>query len=328
MRKNMDIKKIVIVLFTIMFISFLIAFILFPLTGGIKGFVFSGETAFLNKEKIMDIKGINNIEINVISEDVIIIPTNNREAKVCFYTNASEKNNNFIPELIISNNNKDLIINIKHKKIFQITMFNFHERSRLELYLPVDYSKDISIATVSGDIFMDSFKLNNINYKSVSGNIKLDKVYAASNISAKTTSGDIKINGECNNFNLRTISGDFSSSELFTKESEFKTTSGNISIKEFKGDFISNHVSGDIKVNYLEFNNDISIKTTSGDIEIVLPQNAEFKLNFNSTSGDCESDFPITVKNINRKHNIEGIIGDGRNKIEVTTVSGDLDIMN
>ena len=102
--------------------------------------------------------------------------------------------------------------------------------------------------------------------------------------------------------------------------------SGNVSIKEFKGDFFSNLVSGDIKINYLEFDNDITIKATSGDVKIVLPKDAEFKLNFKSTSGDYESDFPITVKNINKRHNIEGIVVNEKNKIEISTVSGDLDI--
>ena len=330
MMKNIDIKKIVVALTVIMFISFSVALILFFLTGGFKGFKgfnFTGKNSILNKEETINIKNISNIEVNTISEDVIIIPTDSIEAKVCFYTNASEGNNNFIPELSIYQNNKDLKINIKHKKIFQITVFNFHERSRLEVYLPTEYSKNISIATVSADIFIDNFKFNNVDYRTVSGDIKIDKINA-NDIRVNTTSGDIKINGECNNFNMRTVSGDFISSELFTNESELKSTSGNVSIKEFKGDLFSNSVSGDIEINYIEFDNDIIIKTTSGDIEIVLPKDAEFKLNFKSTSGDYKSDFPITIKNINKRHNIEGVVSNEKNKIEINTVSGDLDILD
>lgn len=327
MKKNIDIKIIIIVLCLIMLVSFSIAFILFSLTGGFKGFHVTGETATLNKEEILNIKDISNIEINSISEKIIIIPADNNEAKICFYTNVTKNNSNYEPELIITQFNKDLKISIEHKKIFQLVLFRSHHNSRLEIYLPVEYSKDISISTVSGDIYQDNFKLNKVNYKTVSGDIKIDKVYAE-DVSVRTTSGDIKLNGECNNFTLRTVSGDFSSSELFTKESDIRTTSGDISIKNFKGDFTSNHVSGDVKVCYLEFNNDISIKTTSGDIKFILPVDAEFNISFNSTSGDYNGDFPITVKNIDKKHKIEGIVGDGKNKIEVNTVSGDLDLIN
>ncbi len=327
MKKNINLKIIVTVLFAVMVISFLIAFILFPLTGGCKGFNVNGDDTIINKEETLQIKDINNIEINTINEEVIIIPTNDKEAKIIFHTNISKNNSKYEPELIISQSNKDLIISIKHKKLFQLSLFNFHEESRLELYLPVEYSRDISIATVSGDIYKDNFKFDNVRYKTVSGDIQIDKVYA-NDISINTTSGDIKINGECNNFACRTVSGDFSSSELFTKKSDLRTTSGDISIKSFKGDFISNHVSGDVEVNYLEYNNDISIKTVSGDINIVLPVNAQFKLYFKSTSGDYNGDFPITIKNINKKHNVVGIVGSEKNKIEATTVSGDLKIMN
>jgi lia operon protein LiaG len=328
MKKNINLKIIVIVLLAIMLISFSIGYILLSFTGGFRSFNITGDSSIINKEKTVNIKNINNIEINTISEDIIIIPTNNEEAKVCFYTNITKKNNNYEPELVINQNNTDLIINIKHKKIFQLTMFHFHAKSRLELYLPFEYTKDISVSTVSGDIYQDNYKFDNANYKTVSGDIKIDKTYAKNDVYIKTTSGDIKINGECNNFIFRTVSGDFLSSELFTNKSEIKTTSGDVKIKNFKGNLTGNLVSGDVEINYTKFDYDINIKNTSGDIELILPLDAEFKLSFNSTSGDYNSDFPITIKNINKKHNVEGIVISEKNKIEVTTISGDFDISN
>ena len=63
-------------------------------------------------------------------------------------------------------------------------------------------------------------------------------------------------------------------------------------------------------------------------LSAILGRNAQFKLYFKSTSGDYNGDFPITIKNINKKNNVVGIVGSEKNKIEATTVSGDLKIMN
>lgn len=62
----------------------------------------------------------------------------------------------------------------------------------------------------------------------------------------------------------------------------------------------------------------LDIDSMSGDLEIVLPQNAGFTLSMDTMSGDFQSDFETTMKNGNY------VCGDGRCRINVDALSGEV----
>ena len=93
---------------------------------------------------------------------------------------------------------------------------------------------------------------------------------------------------------------------------------------DFTGNLKADSVSGDINVSYRIFDNNIDVKTISGEVKIDLPQNAEFYLKTNTVSGEVVARFPITIISFNKMNQLEGTVGTGDNRIIVDTVSGDI----
>ena len=156
----------------------------------------------------------------------------------------------------------------------------------LDVYIPQDYMENIIIDTVSADVDISNLDLNNFQCKTVSGDLKV-KTLGSDNLTLKTTSGEVNI-------------------------------------MDFRGNLEANSVSGDISIRYGVFDNNIDVKTISGQVEIDLPQNAEFYLKTNTVSGEVVAKFPITIISFNKMNQLEGTVGTGDNNIIIDTVSGDI----
>jgi len=70
----------------------------------------------------------------------------------------------------------------------------------------------------------------------------------------------------------------------------------------------------------------VSAETVSGDVELSLPQTSQFKVDFSSTSGELENDFPLVVIGKVEKRNIKGTVGNGEKTIRIETISGEATI--
>lgn len=145
-----------------------------------------------------------------------------------------------------------------------------------EIYIPNSYQKQITIKTTSGDIEIDALNSTSIQINSVSGDI-----------------------------DSRTIEG---------KETKIKTTSGDIELGWINGEIEVVSVSGDVELDYFSPLGNSNIKTTSGEIEVMLDKNASVKMHADSVSGDIR--FP----------NSESILGSGEHSISFKTVSGNIKV--
>jgi DUF4097 and DUF4098 domain-containing protein YvlB len=76
---------------------------------------------------------------------------------------------------------------------------------------------------------------------------------------------------------------------------------------------------------------DLSFKTVSGDITLRLPSTFAAAVDFESVSGDFDSDFDVTLTRRDHRwvgSHIRGTIGGGGGRtLEVKTVSGDVRIV-
>lgn len=88
-------------------------------------------------------------------------------------------------------------------------------------------------------------------------------------------------------------------------------------INEVKADA----VSGGVVLRFERVPEKIEAESVSGNVKIVLPEDAGFKVEFDSVSGSVNSVFPME-----RKSNDEYICGDERCEIDVDTVSGSLEL--
>ncbi len=321
MFRKIDIKRVSIWLLIIMVLAFVVAGTIFAFEG--YSGIFSDQENKINEEKILVIDNIKNVTINTVSTDINVIPTDSKDLKVHFYGDYSGKN---IPKLETDSYGDKVNIKIKHPKVVSLNFsFSFHNSLRLDVYIPKTYTGSTDINTTSGDLTMDSFSLDKIKFNSVSGDL------AATSLSAKeftitTTSGDADIKNLNGNLLFKSVSGDIAATSVNTKEFAMTTTSGNASIKSFNGNLLFKSVSGDIDAEYSSFNNNVKVSTTSGDTKISLPSASEFKLDFNSVSGNTSSDFPVDTSDNPGNHHTTGTIGNSSNSIEIDSVSGDLEI--
>lgn len=285
MFSNINIKRVVIWLAIIMVVSLFLGTISLFAAGD---FPFSSKgttTEEINDEKTFSMDNIKYINVNTVSTDIKIIPVESKDIKVNFYGTLTSNGSGPSLETDITNNT--LNIKIKYNKnSYSIFNFNF-SKLNLDVYVPVSFSDNLNLSTVSGNIFLDRMSLNKLSTDSVSGNLDISEVIAAS-ITFSTTSG----NAELDNVN------------------------GNVSFKS---------VSGDLRAEFTQFANNINIDTVSGNSRIKLPDNTEFNFRFNTTSGKFDSDFPMTLTN-NSKWNTSGNVGNSENEISAKSVSGDLKI--
>jgi len=192
---------------------------------------------------------------------------------------------------------------LKSEKTFPKLITNL-EGSKLKI--EIKYPK---LIFYNADVVLDVYIPQNYT-----GNINIDAVSADVDIS----------NLDINNFQCKTVSGDLKIKSLGSDNLTLNTTSGEVNIMDFTGNLKADSVSGDINVRCRVFDNNIDVKTISGQVEIDLPQNAEFYLKTNTVSGEVVAKFPITIISFNKMNQLEGTVGTGDNSIIIDTVSGDI----
>ena len=217
----------------------------------------------------------------------------------------------------------------------------------VNVYLPESYKGNMKIETVSGDIDTEmdfilgdraKFKASstsgdilllkleagNVDISSVSGDVDADAIIGATDIS--TTSGDIDVTAITGDCNTSTVSGDITFNSVMGK-ADFSTTSGDVRAEDLSGEGKVNTVSGDIRMHFIKVDGDIYVSTTSGIVDIYIPENMTVDFDASTTSGSIETFFD-DVLSFNKKGNhASGTYGDGEAiRMDISSVSGDVSV--
>jgi lia operon protein LiaG len=188
--------------------------------------------------------------------------------------------------------------------------FPFFKKSKLTLYIPEDFDQNFNIEIGSGNL--------KFNGKSEDKPMNLDV------FSLEVGSGNVDLaNIKTNNFIHDGSSGNLTINSLTTEEGSFDISSGNVELKHFIGKLDAELSSGSFKVQMDKLTASVDIDVSSGSVKLNLPQDADFTLNGDVSSGTITSDFPINEQNGNR---IKGSNGSGKFKINLDVSSGKIDI--
>lgn len=98
------------------------------------------------------------------------------------------------------------------------------------------------------------------------------------------------------------------------------TASGNIHFSGTLNEMDCDAASADCKIEVSNVPSRIDLDSASGDLELTLPENAGFRLNLSTLSGDFNSEFPTTMSGGNY------VCGDGKCRIEMDAMSGKVTI--
>lgn len=262
-----------------------------------------------------DAQGIQSIYLDLISERIDVVATNDSKIRV------EETSNTILRQEDImqcSVNNGTLLVSSGLRDNNWLSWTTFGD-IRVTLYLPASYQNNIGLHTVSGEISAQDLRAAELKIDSTSGTIK------ATNIQANTA-------------NMSSISGEMTLRDVSSGSIDMHETSGNIRLKGGSFDKVAAHstsgeialeaqkmgsidagsTSGTVNASVDEMPAKISVGTVSGEVTLELPENDGFTLKTNTVSGDVNNDFAVA-------HGVykEG----GQNSIEVGTTSGSITII-
>jgi len=188
--------------------------------------------------------------------------------------------------------------------------------------ISVPESTELIASTGSGDISLET--LSRFVHASVgSGDIDVNSITDGALISSG--SGDItgeKLDGD---FEVSTGSGDVNLDFDNNGDVEISVGSGNIKLNNVEGSVNISTGSGDVYVSGEPVSN-WEIRTASGDIDFELKDERGFDLFAETSSGDINSEYPITIIGKMNRKKLEGKIGGGGKKLYFSTASGDIHI--
>lgn len=152
---------------------------------------------------------------------------------------------------------------------------------KITIYLPEEeYASSIKVKVSTGDIRLDGMSVDNIDFTTSTGDVKITNVVCKENIKIKVSTGDVKLDDiKCINLSTNGNTGDVSLKDVIADGMiSVERDTGDIKFSDCDGSEISMETStGDIKGSILT-DKVFTTKTNTGDIEV--PKT--------STGGRCE----------------------------------------
>ncbi len=159
---------------------------------------------------------------------------------------------------------------------------NFEQREALAV-------KKLSAEITSGNIKLNNMRCECAEFRSTSGNIKLEQ--CCGDVTAKTFSGSIQIASHSGNVAAHSTSGNVSiSTDTINKETTIKVGSGriNLELARLVANLSMQCTSGNINFTIFDLQADITAKTTSGNITGHLDRNTKARFMVNSQNKNNE----------------------------------------
>jgi lia operon protein LiaG len=180
----------------------------------------------------------------------------------------------------------------------------------LEIGVPEQYRSRLVVRTSSGDVEMNDQILSTLSVHTSSGDMQLSSIQAAT-------------------VSLESSSGDQEAESIQAENSELTSTSGDVRVGDLQGGAKVKSSSGEITLSYLEFNADLGVRSSSGDVKLFLTEAAQFRLEARASSGDISCEYPVTLAGASSemsRNKVIGTVGDGTHQVVVQTSSGDIAI--
>lgn len=176
-----------------------------------------------------------------------------------------------------------------------------------DYYIKTPYNCNLTLRTSSGDLSVNGVT-GTLFLQSTSGDLRLQSL--GGNTLVTSSSGDIRIRGVEGRLGARSASGDIDVAEANLKEVSVTTSSGDIDL-ELRS----------------QPEREWEIKTVSGDVDIFLPGDARLTAQVHTLSGDINCGFPRAQVSYNAgrgRGESTLLINGGGPLAHFSTVSGDI----
>lgn len=267
-------------------------------------YLFDGNGISLSKteDSAKVSKDIENISIDISSVATTIVPEDRDDVR------AELKGKGTVS---VSKRGNDIEVSVKRKGFFWFNWFEL-DKTALTIYIPENYNKNMGIElgsgeiTFKGDSIQDRMQLEKLSVDIGSGSMVL-KNMDVTVLEQHISSGEVEINS------------------LSAETGTFEVSSGSVNVQNYSGKLDADVSSGELEIQMDELKDSISLNVSSGDIELDLPDDAEFTLNGKTSNGEISCDFPLENKQQSDKR-LSGKLGNGKHKIDADVSSGDIEI--
>jgi lia operon protein LiaG len=151
---------------------------------------------------------------------------------------------------------------------------------------------------------------------------------ARGELSVDTGSGEVAVSdirGE--QISIETGSGQVTGSDVRSNQLSINTGSGEIQVSNLNAPQVNLETgSGAVTADMSGELWNLSVNTGSGDVTLKAPPTLGAEVDIETSSGDIETDFEVSVTRHARDH-MTGRIGDGRGKIDIETGSGGIKLV-
>ena len=106
-----------------------------------------------------------------------------------------------------------------------------------------------------------------------------------------------------------------------------RTTSGDISARRIGGILEAATASGNVFAQIMEPLEEVYVRTSSGDVRLILSDPLRGRLMVSTSSGEIVARMPISPETVSRTQLI-GVLGPGDATLEVKTSSGDVELLH
>lgn len=203
-----------------------------------------------------------------------------------------------------------------------------------------DISGGVEVSATSGDLSTKRIR-GNLDLETTSGDVEVFDVKG--DVAIRGTSSDMELLNIKGEVKISSTSGETSVADL-TGSVRIHQTSGDIHLEMIRGDVQASSSSGDLIMDQIE--GGLDLKTSSGDIEVktkilprceyhvetssgsvdfLLPENSDAQVTLKTSSGDINSELPLTLHSISGNL-LEGELGSGGPEIHLVTSSGDIEL--
>ncbi|GAM14124.1 LiaG family protein [Mesobacillus selenatarsenatis] len=243
-----------------------------------------------------------NISIDISSVETMIVAEDRDDVRAELKGKGTVK---------VDKHGDEIEVAVKRKGFFWFNWFEM-DKTSLTVYIPEDYEKNMQIKLGSGEVVFkgDSIhspmKLKNLAIEIGSGSMVLENLDVES-LEHQSSSGEAEFN------------------TVVAESGSFEVSSGSVHVKNYSGKLKADVSSGELEIQMKRLTDDVNLNVSSGDIELDLPDDADFTLNGKISSGDISSQFPLENKEAS-DNRLSGKHGSGKYEINADVSSGDIEI--
>jgi lia operon protein LiaG len=306
---NHTLKKIVLITAAVAVVSLGIAGILFFTTSMNGAWELKGGITVDEQQSFLP-EGINEINVQTSSIDVFIGNSEASSIEMYLHGSVHSSRSEAIPKLTVELSGDTLDITTERENGQHFVLGFYSDEVVLEIRVPEQYRNRLVVRTSSGDVDIIDQNLSELSVDTSSGDIQLRSIKAAT-------------------ISLESSSGDQEAESIQAENSELTSTSGDVWVRDLQGGARVKSSSGEITIRYFEFNADMEVRSSSGDVKLYLTEAAQFRLEAKASSGDIRCEFPVSLAGGNgemSRNIVVGMVGDGIHQVAVQTSSGDITI--